>query len=280
MLFDGSAERGESNMQYTLPGFGVSLDEKVSESIELLREHEPASSYYGCFSGGKDSVVIKHLATQAGVRVKWHYHVTTIDPPPLVRFIRSAHPDVVWDRPPTPFFKKALTRGFPTRVARWCCEEYKEGRPPKGSVLILGVRAAESHRRAKNWHDVTWHRRTRSFAVCPILRWKDQDVWEYIRTRGLEYCELYDQGFARLGCVGCPMSRQARRREFQLWPGFERQWKRLFQKIWEKRAGSLQRDGREWFGSARFDGWGEMWEWWVSDKKLPAPEPCQYDMFR
>ena len=53
----------------------------VAIAIERLREHEPPEGYYGAFSGGKDSCVIKELAKMAGVRVDWHYSLTTVDPP-------------------------------------------------------------------------------------------------------------------------------------------------------------------------------------------------------
>jgi hypothetical protein len=31
----------------------------IDEAVKLLQEHEPENGYIGCFSGGKDSVVIK-----------------------------------------------------------------------------------------------------------------------------------------------------------------------------------------------------------------------------
>lgn len=249
------------------------LSELIANSIAVLRENEPAEGYYGAFSGGKDSVIIKELARRAGVKVTWHYNVTTIDPPELVRFIREQHPDVHWDRPKHGnFFHRMEKKGFPTRVARWCCEEYKESAPPKGSVLIMGIRAAESPRRAKTWKLVTFHTRTRAWCISPILPWSDAAVWEFIKGEKIPYCSLYDEGFKRLGCIGCPMARKAgKRMEFDRWPRFEALWKRSFQRIWERRGDPSyrQRDGRIWFGRVYFHNWEEMWEWWLSDKSLP-----------
>jgi len=106
-------------------------------------------------------------------------------------------------------------------------------------------------------------------------------VWEFIRGEGLAYCSLYDEGWTRLGCVGCPMAREAgKRREFRRWPGYERQWRRAFRLLWERRAGTVQRDGHQWFGSARFASWEEMWAWWLSDDPLPpAGGDCQLDLW-
>jgi len=260
-------------IQGTLELPGYTLPEMVERSIALLREHEPPDGYYGCFSGGKDSVVIKELARLAGVRVVWHYNVTTIDPPELVRFIKREHPDVVWNRSKHGnFFKRMERKGFPTRRARWCCAEYKEALPPKGAVLILGIRAEESAARAKRWGFVTRHTRTGANAVLPILDWPSEELWQFIHGQGVPYCELYNEGFHRLGCVGCPMAgRKGREKEFARWPGFERRWKLAFRRIWERRNGTRQRDGRAWFGVARFRDWEHMWEWWLSDDSLPAP---------
>lgn len=102
-------------------------------------------------------------------------------------------------------------------------------------------------------------------------------VWQFIRNRNLTYCRLYDEGFDRLGCIGCPMARrEGRLREFARWPRYERLWKRLFRQVWERRTGSTQRDGKQWFGDRYFASWQEMWEWWLSDEPLPKDdEPCQ-----
>ena len=39
----------------------------------------------------------------------------------------------------------------------------------------------------------------------PIIDWETHHVWDYIKKHKLKYCELYDKGFKRLGCIGCPM---------------------------------------------------------------------------
>jgi len=246
----------------------------IEFSIKVLRDNVPEDGrpYYGCFSGGKDSIVIKALARMANVPIEWHYNVTTIDPPELLRFIKRWHPDVIWDKPRHGnfFVRMERKKGFPTRRGRWCCEDYKEARPPKGVTLVMGIRAEESPRRAKTWGHVTYHTRTKANAVNPILDWASDELWEFIRMMKMPYCELYDEGFHRLGCIGCPMARKSGRvKEFERWPGYEKRWKLSFKRIWERRSGSLQRDGRTWFGDAFFRNWEEMWDWWLNDRALP-----------
>lgn len=107
--------------------------DKVDKAILRLQTYEPPEGYYLCFSGGKDSVVIKALADMAGVKYDAHYNVTSVDPPELVRFIKREYPEVqfdyhydkdgnritMWNLIP----KKKMP---PTRIARYCCAYLKE----------------------------------------------------------------------------------------------------------------------------------------------------------
>lgn len=242
----------------------------VEDALNLIRDNQPEEGYWGCFSGGKDSVVIKRLTEMCGAKIVWHYSVTNLDPPELVRFIKQEHPDVHLDIPKETFFQVARRKGFPTRVCRWCCSVFKEARSPRGAVHLMGLRAEESSRRANSWRPVTVMHRKRGIAINPIFHWRLLEVWGFIEQEQIPYCSLYDEGFDRLGCIGCPMARESGRRiQFARWPHYEKRWRRLFQQVWELRTGSLQRNGKTWFGDAYFDNWEEMWDWWLCDKSLP-----------
>ncbi len=253
------------------------LKELAERAIALLRMCQPKNGvYYGLFSGGKDSCVIKHLTKVAGVPVEWHYNVTTIDPPELLTFIRQHHHDVLWNKPTRGFFSWFRTQGFPTRRQRWCCRHLKEQRTPKGKTTILGVRGCESPRRAKNWRQLTYHTTNHAYSVCPIVDWTDYDVWGYIRQNEVPYCLLYDEGFTRLGCIGCPMGgREQRKRQFARWPKFEAAWKRAFQVLWSLKTGTTGKTGKRWFGDRYFDSAEELYEWWLSDEPVPEEHECQ-----
>ena len=254
---------------------GLSMSDGVDYAIARIRAYQPTDRpYWGCFSGGKDSVVIKALALLAGVDVEWHYSVTTIDPPELVRFIKEEHGNVRMDRPKRNFFAMIPEKGMPTRRIRWCCEQFKESRNPKETTLLMGVRAAESPRRAKTWGICTIHKRTKSPVINPIIDWPDEMVWEFIREFDIPYCSLYDEGFTRLGCIGCPMAGVKRYAEFRRWPRYEMLWKKAAKKAWEAR---VNRPGH----IEKYPSWEMYWEWWMSDKGLPKHDECQgvLDMF-
>jgi phosphoadenosine phosphosulfate reductase len=269
----------------------MNLDMLVQRSVMLLRANVPpdGSPYYGCFSGGKDSVVIKELAKMAGVNVVWHYHNTTIDPPELVRFIKDHHRDVIWDKPQHGHLLHRLVEKKipPTRWARWCCAEYKELAGPKGCVKIMGVRVAESRGRTKRWTACTMQEPAKRLSVLPARLWSDDDVWSFIRQRSVPHCSLYDEGFKRLGCVGCPLAGAKQQQiEFRRWPRFESAWHRAVVaqfarwngqtvRVWVKGTGWVE---RPWWGTGLFATGEEYWRQWITGK--PMRPSKQLPMFK
>ena len=176
----------------------------VDISLEILRAYQPSEGYYLAFSGGKDSVVLKALADESGVKYDAHYNVTGIDPPELVRFIRKHHKDVHMEPPKMTFWAGLRRKGPPTRNVRWCCEVLKE-HGGEGRIVLAGVRRQESAKRAK-YGVVALCSRVSKTLVYPMLHWTSSDVWEYIQSESLPYCSLYDEGWKRLGCVLCPFN--------------------------------------------------------------------------
>ena len=269
---------GKGELIQTVLSPEFSLGAAVASAIAALHYYEPIAieldprGYHLCYSGGKDSEVIRALARRAGVRHTVHRNVCP-DPPELVAHVRRACPEAIWERAPESFWRGIVRKGLPTRKMRWCCAVHKE-RGGRDRVKILGVRAAESRGRRERAKLFTRWEATKSWALNPIVWWSDAQVWEFIHTENLPYCELYDQGFKRLGCVGCPCARRAGRlMELKRWPQYERLWRQATHRLWDRKAGTKQRDGREWCFSAKFNSPDEVFEWWLSDKSLPGEEP-------
>ena len=61
--------------------------EKEVKAIERLKAFEPDDGYYLCYSGGKDSDVIRILAQLAGVKHEVVHNLTTVDAPETVRYV-------------------------------------------------------------------------------------------------------------------------------------------------------------------------------------------------
>ena len=209
------------------------LEDKVKISIQRLKEFEPKEGYYCAFSGGKDSIVIKHLCKIAKVKYDTHYSVTTIDPPELVRYIKQYHKDVVFERPEKPLLVEMLYRGFPMRQSRWCCEVYKEN-GGAGRFVLTGIRWEESSRRSRRRMVEFCYRNDTKKYLHPIIDWTEKEVWEFIKKYKLPYCSLYDKGFKRIGCLFCPMSNK-REREVALYPKMAELFIKYFEKLYNKR---------------------------------------------
>lgn len=257
--------------------FGVR--NKVEVAIDRLKAFEPEEGYYLCFSGGKDSQCIYHLAKEADVKFDAHYNVTGIDHPDLVYFIRDCYPDVKREMYNKSFFRLVEEKGLPTRLKRFCCSELKE-HGGEGRLCITGVRWAESNKRKgrKPFEIVTPKKEDkklfndndegrRLFENCmqkgkrvvnPIIDWEDEDVWEYLNSRNIEHCKLYDEGYKRLGCIGCPMSTR-KVEELEKYPKFAENYKRAIARFLPKYLERCEKKNREPFRDT-VEGW---WDWWL-----------------
>lgn len=108
--------------------------------------------------------------------------------------------------------------------------------------------------------------------VNPIIEWTDQDVWEFIHAHGIHYCELYDEGWSRLGCVGCPMAaKKGREREFARWPKYKHHYLLAFERMLKTREARGKVDGTWRMGTTATD----VYNWWMEYDVLPG----QINMF-
>lgn len=262
--------------------------DKVEVAIKRLQTFEPEEGYFLAFSGGKDSVVVKALADMAKVKYDAHYAITSVDPPELVQFVKT-FPDVIRERqywkkdglyhkkgdPITMWNLIPEKKMPPTRIARYCCAYLKESQG-EGRFVVTGVRKAESARRAKTrggletaekksqWVDIYdpdnptpemfYHCKVHSRRILnPIYDWTTEEVWEFIKEYNVPYCELYDKGYTRLGCIGCPISTH-NAEELEKYPKFKQAYIRAFQRIVDNMDG------------IRNETWtdGEaVYKWWI-----------------
>lgn len=187
----------------------------------------------------------------------------------------------------------------PTRLVRYCCAELKErggmGRlkitgvrrnesvnreKNTGDIQIIGkpkttsrladdagaiYRVNDKGGLVLNFDDAAGRRlvercyRTTATMINPIIDWTDEDVWDFLRYYGCEGNPLYQCGFSRVGCIGCPMARPKRRKqEFALFPKYRENYVRAFDRMLEKRRA----DGKECYS---WETGEDVMRWWLED---------------
>jgi phosphoadenosine phosphosulfate reductase len=254
--------------------------DKVAEAIQRIKDFEPPEGYYVAFSGGKDSVVILDLVKRSGVKFDAHYNITGIDPPELFYFIRDQHPEVQRHRPEKTIWKLIVEKMMPpTRLVRYCCAELKE-RGGEGRRVLTGIRWAESVRRSKREMVEDCFRGKHKTYLHPIIDWADTDIWNYIKENDLPYCSLYDEGFKRLGCIGCPMAGKTRVKEFERWPRYKTLYGTAFAAAAAANLAALGPEfgGRGRNAKLRWRTGDEMFAWWMEEKHT-TKDPDQTVMF-
>lgn len=187
----------------------------------------------------------------------------------------------------------------PTRCARYCCAVLKET-AGNNRAIITGVRWDESNSRSNrgefevlgatkkscvtvmpkeeekqlylsdefylsNDNDLRrqWMEncmKQRKTTCNPIIDWPNHVLWDYIHAENIEINPLYQCGFHRVGCIGCPIA-GGRYFAFQRFPKYEIMYKHAFARMLKRRK-FRPGDNTIW-GTA-----DDVWNWWMNDKNL------------
>lgn len=102
--------------------------------------------------------------------------------------------------------------------------------------------------------------------VNPIIDWTDNDIWEYAKSEKLCLNPLYDCGFERVGCIGCPLASKSRAKEFAAFPKYRDMYISAFARMLEVRKAESKKAGRP-------DAWEspiDVYHWWMEDGVLPG----------
>jgi phosphoadenosine phosphosulfate reductase len=212
--------------------------------------------------------------------VKFHaeYHVVGNDAPSTVYFIRENFPEVHFWHPKEKFIPIVRKKGLPTMQRRFCCERTKEA-GGKGEVVLTGVRAEESRKRAgyseieifsrRKEHegkdrsrDVEWLKEVEHqclkgqdrVLVRPLLNWTEDDIWEYTQ----KYKWPVNPNYAtcgRVGCMFCPFAPKEQIEHYeQTYPGFARAIMDALYIYWDK------------YNTHLFPSPEVYYRWWKSKK--------------
>lgn len=276
--------------------------ELEKRAIEHLKAFEPDDGYYLAYSGGKDSDSIKILAYLAGVKFEAVHNLTTVDAPETVYYIRNQSdvridkPEINMFK----LIEKKLIP--PTRLARYCCSDLKERggkgkivvtgvrwsestkrKESAGLVRIIGKpkatqKVAEeleikyrinasngmvlNDDNDNNRRFVEYCYRTRKTMINPIVDWSDKDVWEFLKHYGCDSNPLYQCGFNRIGCIGCPMAGKHRYFEFNRYPRYKSLYIKAFDSMLKAR------EERGMTNRCNWDTGKDVFKWWMGEDPL------------
>lgn len=81
-----------------------------------------------------------------------------------------------------------------------------------------------------------------SILISPIFDWSEKDVWYFLNeVAKVPHCSLYDEGWHRIGCIGCPMSSHRQKMiENKRYPHVKRGWIKAIKAI-RNRGGCIQK---------------------------------------
>ena len=275
--------------------------ERIKQASEMSLHHyeQPLICTY---SGGKDSDVMLELFKRSEIPFEVHNSHTTADAPQTVRHIRAIFRElelkgikVTIERPR--FKGKRISmwsliplKGVPpTRLIRYCCEILKET-GCANRFISTGVRWDESNQRSGRgeYETVNANKKNRiradqvmlmsdndisrrmseycmqkkKMVVNPIIDWTHTDIWEYINAEKIETNVLYQCGYQRVGCIGCPMAGKKRYKEFADFPKYRQAYIRAFDKMLEARKANEK--------ESKWRTGEEVFLWWMEDTNVPG----------
>jgi phosphoadenosine phosphosulfate reductase len=275
---------------------------RIKEFEPMAVMNNPAG-YHVCISGGKDSSVIQELCLMSDVKCEFVHNHTSVDHPETVYFVRREMERIKKGghifRIEVPRFcdgrQKTMwngieKKGLPTRRVRWCCQELKEY-SGKGRYKITGVRWAESPKRKKRalHESLTKKIATRitlnndndmkrklseicmqnqTLVLNPIIDWSDDDVWNFLHDRKVPLNPLYEAGYKRVGCIGCPLAGSKQQmRDFERYPKYRDAYIRAAKKHIEYR-------NKKGLGCRGVMETPERYfEWWLGGKAYKSNNP-------
>lgn len=190
----------------------------------------------------------------------------------------------------------------PTKQARYCCRVLKETSTPN-RICAVGVReaeganrqgrdifntygktkkdgrhysldhAAEVHQESMDIQDENWDclliktmKENKNVVVNPIYYWSDRNVWEYAIKEQISMNPLYEMGYDRVGCVGCPLvSYKWTQKQFNDFPTYKQAYINAFDRMLKLRKASGKDDLKG--GWHNWTCGKDVFEWWIQGYK-------------
>jgi 3'-phosphoadenosine 5'-phosphosulfate sulfotransferase (PAPS reductase)/FAD synthetase len=268
--------------------------ERIKSASEMSN-HIYGKPLHIAYSGGKDSDLLLDLAIKANVPIKVRNSHTSVDAPETVKHIRKVFYNLelkgIDAKIELPMFKNKVATMWnlipqkktpPTRLIRYCCSVLKE-QSGQNEFVVTGVRWDESTNRKKRniFETIDIKEKKLSYGeevmlnndndekrmyiescfsknkrvLNPIIDFKNHDVWDYIESEKIETNILYECGFDRVGCIGCPMAgRKKMISELNRYPMYKQNYIKSFDRMLKVMDKTTSWNTGE-----------DVFEWWIGN---------------
>ena len=204
----------------------LSLEQK---SISFIRtqfeKYSPLGYSFICaFSGGKDSIVLLDLTAKALAPKSFYVMFSNTgmelsDTLSAVDRAKKRWPELTFEEATCHLSPDESWEEFgpPAAKNRWCCAVHKSvptilklreltGNYNTKAVVLDGVRAEESARRARYEEVSIGSKNISQINASPIHKWNSAEIFCYMLKNRLVLNDAYKHGLFRVGCMVCPMS--------------------------------------------------------------------------
>lgn len=178
----------------------------------VYRHYKPGEVVYAC-SFGAEAMVLLHLlykvnkqATVVFLDTGLHFKETYA----LIGQIKDLYPelDIKLSKPPLSLEQQGQLYGEKLWETNpnLCCQ-LRKIEPLKEALQgakawITGLRREQSETR-KNVEYINKDDKFQKIKICPLIHWKWEDIWTYIKLNGLPYNPLHEQQYPSIGCEPC-----------------------------------------------------------------------------
>ncbi|KAK9813658.1 hypothetical protein WJX73_002147 [Symbiochloris irregularis] len=155
------------------------------------------------FNGGKDSTVILHIL-RAAIQVYFSRQKSSA-PEKGIGSVRSFVFERSEDFDDIRHFVQDMDRQHHLQLET-LRGDFKPGletflHKSKIKAIILGTRRGDPNAEGQDMFCPSSRGYPPFMRVNPVLSWSYSEVWTFLRTTGVPYCRLYDQGFTSVGSI-------------------------------------------------------------------------------
>ncbi|CAG9798143.1 unnamed protein product [Chironomus riparius] len=176
------------------------LDEKIEKSLDILKEtfqNYQSNQIFLSFNGGKDCTVLLDLllkrcyineSDKLGIKIIYMRQVDPFDE--IESFVKECESYYKIE------IKEIEISSMKIALAEICKND------PELQAVLMGCRKSDpTYKNRDELHyfeptDGDWPKLMR---VNPLLDWSCKDIWDYIISHNVPYCDLYNNGFTSVG---------------------------------------------------------------------------------